>query len=231
MRLRAAVGTIPGVSTRSGQWAARCPGCGSTESARSSSRRAEFGRSRVAHKERKNAADASFQPRSSCADRRRVEEEISQWFFLFSLTPDCCLVTLSPSEVGRLGQVFGQRWEATGASNFWPLLPFKAFSCCSGSTSVRGSKVHLQCELICCLEAHSRAVPVRAVYSWGQIEKGVISGPFLAMELIYCSLFLLPCFLLDWALRTSAEEGESDDAETFPWLHFFLPEAGAIKPN
>lgn len=51
------------------------------------------------------------------------------------------------------------------------------------------------------------------------------------MELIYCSFFLLPCIFLDWALRTRAEEGKSDDAETFLCLKFFLSEAGATKPK
>lgn len=51
------------------------------------------------------------------------------------------------------------------------------------------------------------------------------------MELLYCGFFLLNCIFLDWALRTSAEEGESDDAETFLRLQFFLPEAGGIKPK
>lgn len=54
---------------------------------------------------------------------------------------------------------------------------------------------------------------------------------FIAMELIYCSVFLLPCVFLDWALRTSAEEGESDDAETFLCLQFFLPEAICHKTH
>lgn len=49
------------------------------------------------------------------------------------------------------------------------------------------------------------------------------------MELIYCSVFLLPCIFLDWALWTSAEEGESDDAEAFLGLQPFFPKANKPK--
>lgn len=65
------------------------------------------------HKERINAADASFRPRSSGADRSLVGEEIGQFYFIYILfvcflIADCCLVMLSPPKVGRLSEVSAQ---------------------------------------------------------------------------------------------------------------------------
>lgn len=72
-----------------------------------------------------NAADASFQPRSSCADRRLVEEELGQWFFFFFfLITGCCFVTLWPPKLERLSEVSGQCCQIS--DTYCPLNPFPA---------------------------------------------------------------------------------------------------------
>lgn len=116
----------------------------------------------------------------------------------------------------------------------WPKFPFRverrsdrrtSGCCCPLKSAVLPpacgalkSTLHLTC--FCCHWPHSRTLSNSFIVEAQSLNTLFIFLfyfflAFNAMELTYCSVFFLPCIFLHWALRTSAEEGKSDDASTF----------------
>lgn len=178
--------------------------------ARSSCRRGEFGRSRVEHKERLKAEDT----RLNHAPPGLTEEDwggrgvVEPWFVFLAVSwPDFDHHTRKLDDWEK----FNVR--ALTCSHSWlgtaVIQRVHYFCCCSVLSTVRGSLNSSPLLNGLCSQCKSeQPSPLDFIFA---IKTEVASFlPFAtnAMEWTYWSVVLLRCIFLDWALLTSAEEGE-----------------------